>query len=424
MRILTGFILLLATSSLLISPVSAEDWTLFRGPSSYGASAATDLPTQWDGKKNILWKTELPGPGASSPVVLGDHIYVTSFSGYGMNEDEPGEKKELKRHLICVDRTTGKVIWDKSIDADPEIEEKNFSGFVALHGYASSTPAVDKSGVYVFFGTGGAAAFGHDGKLKWNVPCGTKTHGFGTANSPVIYKNTVIINASVESGAIIGLSKKNGEELWRWEGVEKSWNTPILVQANGKDELVFNTKKTVRALAPSNGEELWTCEAMDDYICPSVIHHNGIVYAIGARKNATVAIRTGGRGDVTDTHIVWQNNKGSNVSSPAYFEGHLYWASEGKGIAYCADAETGDIVYEERMDPRPDRIYASPIVADGKVYYMSRTKGAFVVAAKPEYEMLSHNVIEDDSSVFNGSPAVVDGKIYLRSNQALYCIGQ
>ncbi|MGY8768356.1 MAG: outer membrane protein assembly factor BamB family protein [Pirellulales bacterium] len=424
MRKITAHILFLSVLSLLASPVSAEDWTRFRGPSSYGASAATGLPTEWDGEKNILWKTELPGPGSSSPVVLGNRIYVTSFSGYGMNEEEPGDKKDLKRHLICVDRSTGKIVWDKSIKADPGVEEKDYSGFVALHGYASSTPAVDDTGVYVFFGSGGAAAYSHEGKLKWNVSCGTKTHGFGTANSPVIYKDTVIVNASVESGAIIGLSKKNGKELWRWDGVQKSWNTPILVEANGKPELVFNTFKTVRALDPRNGKELWTCEAIEDYICPSVIHHDGIIYAIGARKNATIAISTGGRGDVTDSHVLWQKNKGSNVSSPAYFDGHLYWASESKGIAYCADAETGDIVYEERMDPRPDRIYASPIVADGKVYYMSRTKGAFVVPAKPEYELLSHNVIQEDASVFNGSPAVVDGKFYLRSNQSLYCIGQ
>jgi outer membrane protein assembly factor BamB len=258
----------------------------------------------------------------------------------------------------------------------------------------------------------------------WNTPLGTKTHSFGTANSPVLHKDLVIVNAGVESGAIVALNKQTGEKVWQWEGVRRSWNTPILVDLESGTELVFNDESVVRGINPDTGEGLWECQAMDDYICPSVIAVGDMLYAVGARKNKTIAIKAGGRGDVTDTHLVWELDKGSNVSSPAYHEGHLYWVSEGNGIAYCADAETGKLIYEQRLNPRPGRIYASPVIAGGNIYYVSRENGTYVLPAKPMYELVAHNTFESDNSIFNGSPAVVDNKMYLRSDKALYCIGK
>jgi outer membrane protein assembly factor BamB len=207
--------------------------------------------------------------------------------------------------------------------------------------------------------------------------------------------------------------------------MDMSWNTPALVKtAEGNWELAVNTKATVIGVDPQTGEKLWTCDGINDYICPSILAEGDMLYAIGGRKNTALAIRSGGRGDVTQTHKLWEIGKGSNVSSPVYVDGHLYWSNESRGAAYCVDAKTGDIVYEERLDPNPGRIYASPVAVDGKLYYVSRDKGTYVVPAKPEFVQLAHNVIEGDDSIFNGSPAISNGQLLLRSDKFLYCIGK
>lgn len=423
---LRHFALLLSVLAVVVmtSGLQAENWPRFRGPSQAGIASVDSVPTQWNDTENVIWKTDMPGPGASSPVVFNDRIYVTCYTGYGLNEEEPGDKADLKRNLVCVDQKSGEILWNKEIPADAE-HTKDFSGFVALHGFASSTPIVDETGVYVYYGTTGAAAYDLDGTHRWTVSLGDKTHAFGTANSPVLYKDLVILNAGVEGNAIVGLNKKTGEEVWKHEGVNRSWNTPILVKASGRDELIYSEEGAVRALDPATGEEIWHSKGIDDYICPSVIPvGDDMVVAMGARKNTTIAIRTGGTGDVTDSHLVWELDKGSNVSSPTYHNGHLYWVSESKGIAYCADVKTGEVVYQERMEPRPKLIYASPVFAGGNLYYVTRENGTYVVEAKPEYKLVTINEFEEDKSIANGSPAIVDNKIYLRTNKALYCIGK
>ena len=413
----------LSLSLLIVSGISqAEDWPQFRGPGAAGRSVETGLPSNWDAETNIVWKTRLPGPGASSPVTFGDRIYVTCYSGYGLDSNSPGDAGELQRNVVCINRQDGSVIWDTPQAATSP--QKPYRSFIALHGYASGTPTIDEDAIYVFYGTTGAAAYSHDGKRLWLTPCGANTHSFGTGNSPVLYEDLVIINASVESGNLIGLDKRTGEEVWSQPGINRSWNTPTLVKAGDGWELVVNTQGKVLAFDPATGEKLWSCDAINDYIVPSVLADDGIVYAIGGRKNTTVAIRAGGRGDVTDTHKLWEIGKGSNVSSPVVHEGHLYWASETKGDLYCADIKTGEMVYEERLDPRPGRIYASPVAADGKLYYVSREQGTYIVPAAPQFELLAHNRIETDDSIFNGSPVMSNGQILLRSDKYLYCIGE
>ena len=157
---------------------------------------------------------------------------------------------------------------------------------------------------------------------------------------------------------------------------------------------------------PATGEKLWNCQGIDDYICPSILVHDGILYAIGGRKAKALAIRPGGRGDVTATHKLWELKEGANVPSPVFHDGYLYWPHDTKGVVYCVEAATGKLVYEERLQPRPGKIYASPTAADGKLYLVSRDQGTYVLAAKPEFHLLSHNVIEGDDSIFNASPVI------------------
>ena len=402
----------------LATVVWAEDWPQFRGVMQDGVASTTNLPTTWSETENLLWKAELPGPGGSSPIVAAGKIYLTSYSGYGKSENDPGEQINLQRHVLCFDLKTGKQQW--SFPAKALVPEEQFQGFQALHGYASSTPAADADSIYVFFGKSGVGCLGLNGKPRWGSKVGDKTHSWGSATSPVLYKNTVIVNASVESGALVGINKRNGAIAWQQKGVREAWNSPILVKAPGnKVELVLSSQGELQGYDPENGKPLWRAPGIQDYVCPSVIAHDGIIYAIGARSGMGVAVKAGGRGDVP---VLWEMKRGSNVCSPVYHDGHLYWTHESRGVAYCANATTGEVVYEQRLEPRPDLIYASAMLAGDKIYYVSRNNGVYVVAAKPQFELIGHNR-PLDGSVFNGSPVAVDGKLLLRSNEALYCLG-
>jgi len=282
--------------------------------------------------------------------------------------------------------------------------------------------AIDKTGIYVFYGATGALAFDHTGKELWRTNCGTGVHAYGAGNSPVLYKDTVIINASVECGELIALNKSDGSVAWRQPGIDQSWNTPVIYQSlGGSTELALSIKGKILAFNPDSGEPIWNCEGIPDYICPSITVQDGILYALGGRSNKTIAVKSGGEGDVTDSHIVWQLNKGSNVCSPVYHDGHLYWSKEQKGVVYCVDVKSGEVVYEERLTPESGLIYASPLLASGRLYYVSREKGIYVVAAKPQFELLSHTTIAGDDSIFNASPVPLPGgAVLLRSDKFLY----
>lgn len=403
-----------------------QNWSQFRGPHSAGVSNEINLPTEWSAAQNIVWQTALPGPGASSPIVYGEHIYLTCYSGYGVDPEETADVAALQRHLVCVDHATGRVLW--KADMPPQSRDFEYVNFINKHGYASSTPVADASGVYVFYGASGVAAYSHEGTLLWQKSCGTGVHEFGSAASPLIYGDLLIINAEIESNSIIAFDKRTGEERWRHSAEvdpQHSRSTPILVNAADSIELVFDYRAgKLAAVDPDNGSLLWECASVDKYQNPTPVVHEGVIYAIGGSRMASVAIRAGGRGNVSDTHQLWSSQRGSRVPSPVYYQGHLYWARESEGIVGCCNAETGAVVYEERLQPRPGEIYASPVIADNKLYYVSRDQGTFVLPAKPDFQLLAHNVIDTDESVFNGSPAVCHGCIFLRSNKALYCIGK
>jgi hypothetical protein len=203
----------------------------------------------------------------------------------------------------------------------------------------------------------------------------------------------------------------------------ESWNTPLLTTApSGRPELIVAVLGNLLAFDPETGAPLWSCATdIGWYMAPSVVAADGVVYCIGGRSGtAALAVRTGGAGDVTATHRLWTGDKGSNVSSPIIHDGHLYWMHEQRGIAFCAAAATGEIVYEQRL-PGAQQVYASPLLADGRLYYVARNGDIFVLPARPEYALLAHNKLEDRST-FNASPIVCDGALILRSDRNLYAI--
>jgi hypothetical protein len=398
----------------------AADWTRFRGPGGLGISEEKGVPTKWSATENIAWKVDLPGPGASSPITSGQRVFLTCYSGYGLEAGQ-GDQQDLVRHLLCLDRKSGEIVWHKEFK--PKLPEHKYQGEGAYHGYAASTPTVEGNRLYVFFGKSGVFCFDLDGKEIWQAEVGDGINGWGSGTSPLIYGNSLIINASVESRSLVGLNKKTGEEIWRAGGISSAWNTPLLVETpKAETELVVSIQGRVLGFDPNNGKPLWNAHGVERYVCPSVVAHKTVVYALGG-GHTSLAVRTGGRDDVTETLGLWRKSEGSNVSSPIYYQGHLYWTPDG-GTVCCQDAKTGEFVYKERLKPSADRIWSSPVLADGKLYYVSQHNGTFVVAAKPEFELLAHNQFEDDDSRTNASPAVSNGQLFLRTDRRLYCVGQ
>lgn len=399
---------------------NAEDWTRFRGNAGSGIGG-NSIPVTFSNSENLAWKTPLPGRGSSSPVVIGNKVFLTAFTGYAQSAEDPGDREDLRLHVLCLSLSTGEIIWDRSIE--PAEEEQSATKRVVDHGYASPTPCVDDKNVYAFFGPSGIVAYSQEGDFLWRQSVGTKTAGFGAAASPIVFDDLVIMNASIEDGAIYGIDKSTGEIRYRTDEITRSWTTPTIVTLpSGKTEMVVNQKNQILGLDPLTGKRLWFCEAIQDYIVPVVVADGDTLYCSGGRSNKTFVIKAGGRGDVTNSHLVWEVSKGANVTSPLLNEGYLYWSHD-KAIAMCLRASDGEEMFRERM-PTRGRVYGS-IVSDGQSLFLTtRDAGVLVLAAQPDYQELAINRLGDEGEMFSATPAIVDGRLLIRSDSNLYCIQQ
>lgn len=423
MRVIISSLLFAALAG-AASPSFAADWSRFRGPNGSAVSTETGLPVTWSDTENVAWKVDLPGPGSSSPIVSGDKVFVTCYSGYGVDRENPGNLADLKRHLLCVNLGDGQIAWQQEI---PSTEpEDPYRGMLTDHGYASSTPATDGEHVFVSCGKSGVVAFDMQGTKLWQTGVGTGSAimGWGSGTSLLLYKNLVIVNANAESEALIALDKATGKEVWKTPatGYAGSWSTPVLADVKGEQDLVVLMPGEIWGLDPDDGALLWFFPGVRGGANTSLVTQDGVVYATsgGPGGSGSVAVRAGGQDDVSKTHLVWQKNLGSYVPSPVAVGEHLFWTDD-RGVAYCVDAKTGDEVYRERL-PGAGGVYASVVAADGKLYVVTRANGTFVLPAGPEFKVLAHNVLESDPGDFNAGPAVAPRRLLLRSNQALYCL--
>jgi outer membrane protein assembly factor BamB len=367
-------------TALAADPLGASGWSRFRGPNGSGvATDASQLPAEFSPSKNLQWRADLPGPGSSSPIVVGERILVTCWSGYGLTREEPGNLKDLTLHLIALDRATGSQLWKADVDAYQP--EEAYRGMFAEHGYASHTPISDGERIYVFFGKSGVLAFDMDGKQLWRTSVGTGSdgRGWGSASSPVLFNDLVIITAAAESQALYGLNKLTGEIVWQQAApsLAGTWGTPVLVRIDDqRTDLVLAVPGEVWGLNPETGKLHWYCAAsQDDSYCSSVIAHEGIVYAIEGRSGGAFAIRAGGKGDVTDSHIVWKGTNRNRITSPVLVDGRIYYISS--RVANCLDARSGQQIYQARMaargaagsdqvaDNSPDSAAARPTASGG-----------------------------------------------------------
>ena len=405
----------------------AADWAQFRGPGGSGVSPDAKPPTVWSDTQNVKWKTPLPGAGTASPILVGEKIFVTCWTGGGAE----GNTARLQRQLVCLNRETGRILWSKSVDGEAQVDR--YDGYMQEHGYASHTPASDGQRVYVYFGKGGALAFDLDGKELWRTNLGSESNSknWGSASSPILYQDTVIISASEESHAVYALDKKSGQQLWKADGAALSYvfGTPVLAEHAGRIDLLLSMPNELWALNPDTGKLRWHADSgLPGNIAPGVVVGDGVAYAFGGfPRLGALAVKLGGKGDVTQSNIVWTSNNSTYVPTPVLHEGRLYFASDA-GFATCLDAKTGALVYKERLPGASATgrggkpFYASAVMADGHVFAVSRRNGVFVFAAQPTFKLVAHNQLTGDDSDFNATPALAGRQLFLRSNRNLYCI--
>ena len=444
-----------------ISPCLAENWTRFRGPNGTGVTADS-APETWSNTAGIKWKSELPGIGVSSPIIVGDRVFVTCYSGYGTPAGV-GSMADLKRHLVCLDRMSGKSLWTKTVDAVLPEDPYEPPG-VTSHGYASHTPASDGKMVYAFFGKSGVFAYDLEGKQIWNAEVGTGSgpQRWGSAASPLVHENLVIVTASEESASIVAFDKTSGKKVWTApaEGLQGTWGTPVIAHGEKDAELVVSVPGEIWGFNAETGKLRWYARGTtDNSASSSLAIADGVVYAVGGRSGDAVAVKTGsGKGDVNDTAVVWDANIQGRFASPIAYNGYLFTVNN--DVVSCFDASTGEQKFQERLPQTPGSAaapgppgggrgdangrppegrggfggggggrfggaqYSSPIIAGGKLYIALKSGTVYVLDAKPEFKVLATNLITGDSSGFDATPAVSDGQLLLRSGKNLYCIAK
>ena len=410
----------------------AEDWSRFRGPNGSGISSSA-LPVSWSPTANLAWKSELPGPGVSSPIVVGDRVFVTCYSGYGVDRNKPGDIENLKRHIVCFDAKTGKKKWQKDVPA--LLPEDPYSGIgVTAHGYASHTPVSDGESVFAYFGKNGAYAYDLDGKQLWQTNLGKESDpwAWGSSSSPIVYENVLIVTASAESQSVVGLDKKTGKEVWRQEaaGLDGMWGTPNLVKIDDKrTDLVLSVPKEMWGLNPSTGKMVWHSDATGaDQSHASAIVIGDTLVAFTGRGGGSVAVRAGGKGNVTPTNVVWSGRDSGSFSSPVALKDHIYLIAS--GIITDINAKTGEKITQTRLSGGlpgggggfGSSDYGSPVIAGNRLYYTKGKGDTFVFEVGDELKQLSVNLVTTDKETFGGSPAIADGRLFIRSDKNLYCV--
>lgn len=403
--------------------VPADDgltWNRFRGPAGSGKSSSDgQLPKTWSDSENVRWKRPIPR-GSSSPVLGGGKIFLTGYSGYAQNLQDLGDRDALQLHVMAYDLATGSLLWDYAFAASAA--EQDATQRIADHGYASSTPCTDGTSVYAGFGPSGIVALDMDGNRIWHGDVGSGTAGFGAASSPIVFQNLVIFNASIESQKLYALDKSTGKVVWSVDGIERAWTTPTIVDLGAdRFELVIHFKNEIQGLDPHTGKQLWHCRGIPDYVVPGPVVNDKTVYFSGGRQNRTIAVRAGGRGDVTETHKLWETTEGANVTTPVYHAGHLYWSHD-KAFAQCINAATGKSVYRQRFRNR-DRVYASVIYGDQKLFMTQRDGTTLVLESSPRYAEIAINQLGTGDEQFNATPAIHENSLIFRSTENLYRIG-
>jgi outer membrane protein assembly factor BamB len=399
--------LVLALTS-ICAPALAGEWPGWRGPRGDGHSDEPNIPTRWGPTENIAWKVPIPGKGHSSPVVWGDRIFLTTAL-----------EKERQRVLLCLDRRSGRELWRRVV-VTSALEQKH-----DLNSYASATPVTDGKHLWVSFFEQPKivlACFDLEGNEEWRVSPGTFSSMHGFCSSPVLYKDTVILNGDQDADAyLVAFEKETGKERWRTDRPNKtrSYCTPIFFEHQGHPQMALSGSKSVCSYDPDTGKPIWWMAGPTEQFVATLVYTDGILFVTGGFPDFHVlGVDPGGSGDVLNTHIKWRDRRGASyVPSPIAADGHFFIASD-NGIGSCFEAKTGRVKWKERLGRRHS---ASAIAAGGNAYFLDDDGETFVIKASPEYELVSQNSLGEAAFA---SPAISRGQLFIRTAKHLWCIGQ
>jgi outer membrane protein assembly factor BamB len=413
MRAATAALALLLLAGLAF----AENWPAWRGPRGDGTSAEKGLPTKWSPTENVRWKVKLPGPGNSTPVVWGERVFLTQ------SLDRAG----TRRAVLCLHRKDGHELWRKEIA---------FKGKEPTHDtnpYCSASPVTDGEVVVASHGSAGVVCYDLDGKQLWHRDLGPFVHIWGTGSSPVLHGGLVILPCGPGKRTfLLAVDRKTGNDVWKkdepggqsglkgtkWTG---SWSTPTLLRVGGKDQLLMSWPGALKAYDPKTGDLLWTCKGLTDLVYTSPLATPEVVVAMSGFYGAALAVRTGGKGDVTASHRLWRHPPGNpqRIGSGVIVGEHLYHVNAGPGTAQCIELKTGKDLWDKKRLGGDH--WGSLVHADGKLYATDQSGTTFVLAASPKFEVLERNRLGERT---NASLAVSDGDVFIRTYRHLWCIGR
>ncbi|HCO26333.1 MAG: serine/threonine protein kinase [Gimesia sp.] len=397
--------------------LSAEEWLEFRGPTGQGHSTEKALPVQWSPTEHVLWKTDVPGVGWSSPIVVGEKIYLTTAVPKKAETDP-----EQSLRLVCLDLETGKTLWDKEIfqetkETAQRIHKKN--------SHASPTPVSDGKVIYVHFGTHGTACLTLDGDVVWKTNELEYEMQHGNGGSPIIVDDKLVIICDGKgANFIVALDRNTGKIAWKVdrnvEGRKKfSFGTPLLITVNGEQQIVAPGTDVISGHSPKDGKEIWHLNYDGYSVIPRPVFSHGLIFVTTSYDRPTLlAIRPDGKGDVTETHLAWSNKTQIPHTPSLLVVGDELYAISDKGIGQCFDAKTGELIWKERVG---GNFSASPLYADGKIYFQSEEGETTIIAPGKTYKEIGRNHLKEPTLA---SYAVAGDTLLIRTKTQLYRIGK
>lgn len=412
---------LLITLAFASGAIQANPWPAWRGDiAGSGITSATELPLEWGKEKNIRWRVPLPEAGNSTPIVHGDRVFLT----------QP-VTPEKWRGLMCFDLNEGKLLWKNGVVYDKPETTHN------TNPYCSPSPATDGNIVVTAFGSAGVAAYDFEGKQLWHRDLGPVVHEWGTSSSPVLHGDLAIVyHGPGDGAALYALNKNTGGIVWKWEepewvtgprtdgfagrddGIVGAFSTPILVKAGDREELVMSFPMEMKAFDPKTGVILWTCAGLNPLVYSSPVAAGDIVLAMGGYNGNSIAVKTGGSGDVTATHRLWhQVRHNGGIGTGVVHGGYYYY---GGGIVSCMEVETGKEVWKARL-PDAGGSWGSYLLSGDRIYALSQKGSTAVFRANPgKLEVLANNDLGEHT---NSSPVPAGKFLLIRTHESLWCIG-
>jgi len=396
-----------------LCPVAqAEQWAQWRGPDSNGVALEQNASTQWSATDGIRWKTPLPGSGISSPIIWNNRVFVTASDGVALNE----------LHIICLSRQDGKLLWHRRLWGTAPTRYHGTKSSMA-----SPTPITDGQHLYTFFGTGDVFCVDLNGNLVWQRSLASEygkfENRFSATSSPILFKDLLVVQCDHYGNSyLVALNKKTGVNVWRNERPDSwlSWSSPRLAPVSGSPavELILCGSLRVEGLDPATGKPLWTVSGMRHECIPTPVFGHGLIYAVSGPKGPTLAIRPGGRGDVTQSHVKWENRRGAPFVPSAILVGDYYYLIDDQGITSCLHAATGKRAWQKRL---PGGYTASPVATRDHIYFANEGGKVTVIRAHtPRYQQVARNDIGEP--IF-ASPSLASGDLFVRTPRHLWCIG-